>query len=115
MNTIDCTPIVFALSSFSLLGRSDLDTKHAFGKALRMVRTLRGLTQEDFSEVSSRTYLSTLERGQKNPTIDKVVELSGVLGVHPLTLLCVALAEAEGAQPANILSQVLEELQRMKL
>ncbi len=80
-----------------------------------MVRKQRRITQEDFSEVSSRTYLSSLERGIKNPTIDKVVELSGVLGVHPLTLLCIALAEAEGAQPEAVLSRVEKELQGIEL
>ncbi|EIU1413931.1 helix-turn-helix domain-containing protein [Pseudomonas aeruginosa] len=92
-----------------------MDTKQAFGNALRMVRKQRRITQEDFSEVSSRTYLSSLERGIKNPTIDKVVELSGVLGVHPLTLLCIALAEAEGAQPEAVLSRVEKELQGIEL
>ncbi|RZI56391.1 MAG: XRE family transcriptional regulator, partial [Pseudomonas sp.] len=48
----------------------------AFGQALRDIRKQRGLTQEDFSDVSSRTYLSTLERGLKRPTIDKVSQLA---------------------------------------
>jgi transcriptional regulator with XRE-family HTH domain len=45
------------------------------------------LTQEDFGIVSSRTYLSTLERGLKNVTLEKAAELAGRMGVHPLTLL----------------------------
>ncbi|MBP2839366.1 MULTISPECIES: helix-turn-helix domain-containing protein [Pseudomonas] len=59
----------------------------AFGEALRDIRKQRGLTQEDFSDVSSRTYLSTLERGLKRPTIDKVSQLAEVLNVHPATLI----------------------------
>jgi transcriptional regulator with XRE-family HTH domain len=46
--------------------------KLAFAKALRHARKSRGLTQEDFSDVSSRTYMSTLERGKKSPTLDKI-------------------------------------------
>jgi transcriptional regulator with XRE-family HTH domain len=61
--------------------------RYAFAKALRKARRSRGLTQEDFSEVSSRTYLSTLERGQKSPTLDKIDVLSQTMGIHFLSLL----------------------------
>ena len=64
-----------------------MEIKQAFGKALQTYRKIKGLTQEDFSEVSSRTYLSTLERGLKSPTLEKVDELAEVLEIHPLTLL----------------------------
>jgi len=54
---------------------------------LRKARKANGLTQEDFAEVSSRTYLSTLERGQKSPTLDKVHVLAQTIGIHMLSLL----------------------------
>jgi transcriptional regulator with XRE-family HTH domain len=65
-------------------------TAKDFGKALRQVRKSRGLTQEDFAAVSGRTYVSSLERGLKSPTFDKVAELAQTLDVHPLTLLTLA-------------------------
>ncbi|MCD5972021.1 helix-turn-helix domain-containing protein [Pseudomonas quasicaspiana] len=64
-----------------------MEVKDAFGIALRNARTRRGLTQEDFHGVSSRTYLSTLERGLKNVTVEKAVELARQTGIHPLTLM----------------------------
>jgi transcriptional regulator with XRE-family HTH domain len=64
-----------------------MELKQAFGMALRQLRSSRKLSQEDFSEVSSRTYLSTLERGLKSPTIEKIDELASVMDVHPLTIL----------------------------
>ncbi|MGE0013429.1 MAG: helix-turn-helix domain-containing protein, partial [Azoarcus sp.] len=42
--------------------------KPTLGSALQTARKARGLSQEAFSDVSSRTYLSTLERGLKSPT-----------------------------------------------
>lgn len=48
-----------------------MDIKEVFVSALKHARHTHGLTQEDFSDVSSRTYVSTLERGLKNPTLDK--------------------------------------------
>lgn len=64
-----------------------MELKQAFGTALRRIRKNKNLTQEDFSQVSSRTYLSTLERGLKSPTLEKIEELASVIDVHPLTLL----------------------------
>lgn len=61
-----------------------------FSHALRSTRKAQGLSQEDFSLVSSRTYVSSLERGLKSPTLQKVDELAQGLGVHPLTLLTLA-------------------------
>lgn len=72
-----------------------MDNKKAFGQALKKIRKARGLTQEDFSNVSSRTYLSTLERGIKSPTLEKVDALAGELNIHPLVLLLLTYAHLE--------------------
>ena len=55
---------------------------------------MRGLTQEDFGLVSSRTYLSGLERGLKSPTLGKLEQIASVMQVHPLTLLALTYASA---------------------
>jgi transcriptional regulator with XRE-family HTH domain len=60
------------------------------GKALKQLREIANVTQEDFGLVSSRTYISTVERGLKSPTLGKIEQLAEVLGIHPLTLLTVA-------------------------
>jgi len=74
-----------------------MELRQAFGAALKKIRKNKDLTQEDFSQVSSRTYLSTLERGLKSPTLEKIGELASVLGVHPLTILtsCYLLQDQE--------------------
>ncbi|MDD0995864.1 helix-turn-helix domain-containing protein [Pseudomonas sp. TNT2022 ID1044] len=64
-----------------------MELGRAFGLALKRYRIRAGLSQEAFSNVSSRTYISTLERGLKNPTLEKVGEISSILSVHPLTIL----------------------------
>ena len=64
-----------------------MELKQALAQALRSIRTSRGLTQEDLGDVSSRTYVSTLERGLKSPTLEKLVELAVRMDVHPLSLL----------------------------
>ncbi|UVJ44845.1 helix-turn-helix domain-containing protein [Pseudomonas sp. LS1212] len=64
-----------------------MELKQAFATALKALRQKKHRTQEDFYLVSSRTYISTLERGLKSPTLDKLEDIAGVLGVHPATLV----------------------------
>ena len=45
------------------------------------------MAQEEFDTVSSRTYVSELERGVRQPTVVKVDSLAATMQVHPLTLL----------------------------
>ena len=61
-----------------------------FGIGLRKARKNRDLTQEDFSSASSRTYLSSLERAIKAPTITKIDQIASVIGVHPLSIVAYA-------------------------
>lgn len=70
-----------------------MDIKAAFGKAFKQIRLYRNQTQEDFSDVSSRTYVSIIERGEKAVTIEKLEELAGSLKVHPVTMLALAYAQ----------------------
>lgn len=64
--------------------------KSDIATALRIVRVSKGLTQEDFSLVSSRTYMSSLERGIKSPTLGKLEAIAVKLDIHPMTLLAIA-------------------------
>lgn len=74
-----------------------------------MARAARGLTQEDFGVVSSRTYMSGLERGIKNPTLKKVDEIASVMEVHPLTLLTLAYTESTEMREVLELLQVVQQ------
>ena len=87
-----------------------MDIRQALGAALKSARRRRGLTQEDFGSVSSRTYLSTLERGLKSPTLDKIQEISEVLGVHPLTLLSMAYMQRDSKSASELLDAIAKEL-----
>lgn len=81
------------------------------GKAIRIVRNARGLTQEDFSDISSRTYLSSLERNLKSPTLDKLAQLASVLQVHPVTLVALsALPSTDASQIERLLTRLNSEL-----
>jgi len=83
----------------------------AFGLVLKKVRKKKRLAQEDFDSVSSRTYLSAVERGLKNPTLDKIGQLASVMDVHPLSLLAAAyLTQHEGQSLDALLTLVKDQL-----
>lgn len=82
-----------------------------FARAFRALRTARGLSQDVFDAVSSRTYISKLERRERTPTVSKVDELASVLGVHPLTLLTLCYCETGSSTEIDrLLHQVKAEL-----
>ena len=88
-----------------------MTAKNSLATALKTVRKARGLSQEAFSDVSSRTYLSSLERNLKSPTLNKLAELCEVMEIHPLTLLTLAYAGENTDQTDQLLTQVRQELE----
>lgn len=84
--------------------------KPSLPDALRRIRKARGLSQEAFSDVSSRTYLSSLERGLKSPTLNKIEDVCAVLDVHPLTLLVLAYAGSDPKNVHELMDQIAREV-----
>lgn len=92
--------------------KSNPSAQNNFASGLKWTRSAQGLSQEDFGLVSSRTYVSSLERGLKSPTLSKVDDLAAALGVHPLTLLVMSyVGKPTQAVAANLLDEVLAEVQ----
>ncbi|KPW51790.1 Helix-turn-helix domain-containing protein [Pseudomonas syringae pv. broussonetiae] len=89
----------------------EMELKQAFGQALKRLRVSKGLTQEDFSNISSRTYLSTLERGLKCPTLEKLEGLASVMQVHPLGVLASAYQiKDNGSDLDSLLARIRAEV-----
>jgi transcriptional regulator with XRE-family HTH domain len=100
---------------FELKGSPMTLTKD-FGKALKKARIARKLTQEDFSDVSSRTYMSSLERGIKSPTIDKIDSLAHAMDLHPLTLLVLTYSlNNDKLSTLKLLDKINNELDMIRL
>jgi len=66
-----------------------MDMRKLVGRNFARLRREKGLTQEDLEARSgfSQQYLSGLERGQRNPTIITLYELSQALGVSHVDLV----------------------------
>lgn len=86
-----------------------------FADALRTVRRARNVSQEDLSELSSRTYVSSLERGIKSPTLKKIEDLAQMLEVHPLTLLVLAYSKSSAEKDiARTVARVDSDLEDIR-
>lgn len=87
-----------------------MSLKNAFAAVLKAMRAGKGLTQRDLAEVSSRTYVSKLERAQSSPTLEMITALSGPLSVNPLTLVAITLCAESGQSVNALLRRTQEEL-----
>ena len=91
-----------------------MNIKKSVGLAIQTSRKVKKITQEDFSEISSRTYISTLERGLYSPTVEKIDAIAKVIGIHPLTLLTLSyLINSNESDPTTILNNVKNELSQL--
>lgn len=66
-----------------------MDMRKLVGRNVKRIRQKNGLTQEQFAEVSgfSQQYISSLERGRRNPTVVTLYELATALSVSHMELV----------------------------
>lgn len=66
-----------------------MDMRRLVGRNFARIRRATGLTQEQVEERSghSQQYLSSLERGRRNPTVVTLFELAQALGVSHVELI----------------------------
>lgn len=74
-----------------------MDPGIAFGKVLRTVRKEVGLTQEQLAHDAEidRTFVSLIERGERQPTVRIIFRLAAALHVPASTLIQLTEAQVE--------------------
>jgi len=63
--------------------------RNTFAINMRALREAIGLSQEKLADIAGlhRTYIGSIERGERNLSIDNIEKISLALGVAPYTLL----------------------------
>lgn len=66
-----------------------LEQRRALGARVRALRQERGLSQEALADLVGihRTYIGSVERGQRNLSLDNINALAEALGVSPARLV----------------------------
>ncbi len=66
-----------------------MDIRKILGANLKRLRTAKGWSQEDYAFEAGihRTYISDIERGARNPTIEVLAKLAAPLGVEAADLI----------------------------
>lgn len=61
----------------------------AFGKSLRTMRQAKKLSQEELADLAGLhfTYVSSVERGERNISIENIAKLAKALGCQPKDLM----------------------------
>lgn len=90
-----------------------MSSRKGLATALAAARKQRGLSQEDFSDVSSRTYVSSIERELKSPTLEKLEQLATIIRVRTATLIVLAAMNDEGKSADELLECILLEISEL--
>lgn len=66
-----------------------MDPGLAFGKVLRVVRKEVSMTQEELGHAAEidRTFVSLMERGERQPTVRVLFRLAAALKLEPVRLI----------------------------
>ena len=69
--------------------RTAAERRRAFGQRVRSRRTGQGLSQEALADLAGihRTYVGSVERGERNISLDNIHALADALGVSPALLV----------------------------
>lgn len=65
------------------------DPKKLFGKKVRELRLARGISQEALADEAGvhRTFMGSVERGERNISLENVVKIAKALNCKPTKLL----------------------------
>ncbi|WP_371877776.1 helix-turn-helix domain-containing protein [Pseudomonas mosselii] len=92
--------------------RSEL--KRALGAAIKSYRLKRNISQESLGP--SQPYISNLEAGRWSASLEKIEQMSAVLGVHPVSVILAGYLSSESAaESEEILTRIRSELSEIGL
>ncbi len=88
-----------------------MDAKRLMGARIKSLRRGRGRTQEQVAERAglSVNYLSRIERGLENPTLETLLSLGEALKVEPVDLFTFEHEEPDPSRLRQLLARLVTE------
>lgn len=107
----------FKLSISLILFSMNSQAKKLIGKRLKNLRKAGGKTQEQLAESvdMSSKYLSRVELGLENPTIDTFLKLANALKIEPGELFEISHEEDDAQKLRNAINELLKGVSLEKL
>ena len=94
-----------------------MDIKELIGARIKSLRQGKGLTQEALAEKSgiSSKYLSSIERGKENPTLDTLIQLAKALKVELFEIFLYAHEVPSSEELRECIQSLIEEVDMDRL
>jgi transcriptional regulator with XRE-family HTH domain len=94
-----------------------MDTKQLLGARIKSLRQGRGRTQEQVAEQTglSVNYLSRIERGLENPTLNTLLGVAEALKVEPVELFTLDHEESDPRRLRQLLGRLITEAKEDQL
>lgn len=89
-----------------------MEAKRDLGRRLKTLRKRAALTQEDLAERAGLNpkYISGIERGRENPTLDTLLRLAKELGAQPVELFDFDLEGMTAAGMKKVAAELMRQL-----
>lgn len=94
-----------------------MNTKELIGVRLKRLRHGRKLSQEALAEKVgiSPKYVSSIERGKENPTLDIIIKLAHALGVEIEEIFAISHEESNPKKLRELVNRLLKEADGEKM
>lgn len=92
-----------------------MSLRNALASALQLLRTERGLSQQDLGGKITNSHISQVENGKTSLTTDSLNEICKSLQVHPVAFLALMYAAQEQTSAADVLAVAQADLNALAL
>lgn len=87
-----------------------MSRRDGLAAALRAIRAIKGLAQNDLASAADRKFLYKIEQSKTDVTLGKLEEIAQAAGMELNTLMVLATLAASGRSAAEVLQDIASEL-----
>ncbi|WP_349975420.1 helix-turn-helix transcriptional regulator [Pseudomonas sp. WHRI 8519] len=92
-----------------------MSLRSSYASVLQLLRTRKGLSQEDLARSVTQATVSSLELAKSSATVNTSFQLASALQIEPVTLLALVAAAYQECTAREALTAAIEEMERLGL